>query len=417
LLIETTEGGFFNRQHRDTARTDWEEIFQSHPHHFFGTHTFNSGLEFSHSSYHGQQAFSPVEIVGLASYPLERIQFGPKSAFHTDKNETAWFVGDKWNVTTRLTLDLGLRFDRDSITDSVNTAPRAGFVLALTRDNKTLLKGGAGFFYDRVPLNIPTFVDLPSRTVVMLDPKGQELNSTTYSNVISSGLRNPRSEVWNLEVDRQVTSNFLLRVGYQQRNTVRSYFVNPIESAGLLSLSPRGSNLYKEFQITGRYQIRHSTLNASYTRSKAFGDLNDFNQFFGNDPVAVIQPNQRGRLPFDAPNRFLAWAEIAAPLKLTFSPVVDVHTGFPYSTIDQYREFIGPRNDSRFPRFVSTDLQVLRQIRLPFKEKHARVGFGVFNLFNRANYRDVQNNLDSSRFGEFFNGAGRTFHGKFVLEF
>src|ERR1700758_2163943 len=274
LLIETTEGGFFNRQHRDTSQTEWEEIVQSHPHQFLGTHVFNGGLEFSHSSYDGRQAFSPVEIGGLGSYPVERIQFGPDSTFHTDKNETAWFVGDKWNVTNRLTLDLGLRFDRDSITDSVNTAPRAGFVLALTRDSKTLLKGGAGFFYDRVPLNIPTFVDLPSRTVVMLDPIGHELNSTTYSNVISSGLRNPRSEVWNLEVDRQVTSNFLLRVGYQQRNTVRSYFVNPIESAGMLSLYRRGNNLYKEFQITGRYQVHHSTFNASYTRSKAYGDLN-----------------------------------------------------------------------------------------------------------------------------------------------
>jgi hypothetical protein len=417
LLIETTEGGFFNRQHRDTSRTDWEEVFRSHPHHFFGTHEFDAGLEFSHSSYDGRQAFSTVEIIGSTGDPLERIQFGPDSTFHADKNETAWFVGDKWTVTKRLTLDLGLRFDRDSITDSVNTAPRAGFVLALTKDNKTLLKGGAGFFYDRVPLNIPTFVDLPSRTVAMLGPTGQVVSSTAYSNAISSGLRNPRSEVWNLEVDRQVTSNFLLRVGYQQRNTVRTYFVNPVESAGLLSLSSRGSSLYKEFQITGRYQIHHSTINASYTRSKAYGDLNDFNQFFGNDPVAVIQPNQRGRLPFDAPNRFLAWAEIAMPWKFTFSPVVDVHTGFPYSTINQYREFVGPRNQSRFPRFVSTDLQVLREIRLPYKEKHAKVGFGVFNLFNRANYRDVQNDVDSQRFGEFFNGVGRTFHGKFVLEF
>jgi len=417
LLIETTEGGFFNRQHRDTARTEWEEIFQSHPHHFLGTHQFNGGLDFSHSSYEGRQAFSPAEIVGWAGDPLERIQFGPDSMFHTDKNETAWFVGDKWTVTNRLTLDLGLRFDRDSVTDSVNTAPRAGFVLALTRDSRTLLKGGAGFFYDRVPLNVPTFVDLPSRTIAILDPTGHVLSSTTYSNELSSGLRNPRSEVWNLEVDRQITTNFLLRVGYQQRNTVRTYFVNPLESAGVLALSSRGSNLYKELQVTGRYQIHHSTMNASYTRSKAYGDLNDFNQFFGNDPVAVIQANQRGRLPFDAPNRFLAWAEIAAPWKLTFSPVVDVHTGFPYSTINQYREFVGPRNDLRYRRFVSTDLQVLRQIRLPIREKHARVGFGVFNLFNRANYRDVQNNLDSPRFGEFFNGPARTFHGKFVLEF
>ena len=417
LLVETTEGGFFNRQHRETSRIQWGETLRSHPHHFFGSHEFEVGLDFSHSSYHGRQASSPAEIVGLGGYPLERIQFGPASTFQTDKNETAWFAGDKWTVTNRLTLDLGLRFDRDSLTDSISPAPRVGFVLALTGDGKTLLKGGAGLFYDRVPLNIPAFVDLPGRTLLRLGPAGEVLSSTDYANAIPNGLRNPRSAVWNLEADRQVTSNFLLRVGYQQRNTVRTYFVDPIKSEGILGISNRGSAFYREFQITGRYQIRHSTINASYVRSRAYGDLNDVNQFFGNDPVAVIQPNQRGRLPFDAPNRFLAWAEIAAPWKLTVSPVVDIHTGFPYSTVNQYREFVGPRNDLRFPRFISTDLQILREIRLPFTEKHARVGGGVFNIFNRANYRDVQNNLDSYRFGEFFNGVGRTFHGKFVLEF
>lgn len=70
LLIETTEGGFFNRQHRATARTEWEEVFESHPHHFFGSHQLNAGLDFSHSSYDGRQAFSPVEIIGVADYAL-----------------------------------------------------------------------------------------------------------------------------------------------------------------------------------------------------------------------------------------------------------------------------------------------------------------------------------------------------------
>ncbi len=220
-------------------------------------------------------------------------------------------------------------------------------------------------------------------------------------------------------MDRQVTSDFLIRVAYQQRNTVRDFYLNPVASGatGILGLSDLGSDFYKEFQVTGRYRIRRSTLNASYVRSRAYGDLNDFNQFFGNDPQAVIQPNQRGRLNFDAPNRLLVWGEIAAPWKLTFAPVLDTHTGFPYSTIDQYREFVGPRNELRSPRFVSTDLQVWREIRLPIKEKHAKIGFGVFNVFNHPNYRDVQNDLDSNRFGEFFNGLSRSFHGKFVLEF
>lgn len=419
LLVETTLGGFFNHQDRDTTRTEWEEVYRSHPHHFHGSHELYGGVNFTHSTYDGRQEFLPVEIVGAAGYPLQRIQFGPTSTFARDQNEAAWFIGDKWTISKRLSFDLGLRFDRDSISDSVNAAPRIGFILGLTGDGKTLLKGGAGFFYDRIPLNIPTFTALPARTVEALNPTGQVLNSINYSNVISNGLRNPRSEVWNLEVDRQITSDFLVRVAYQQRNTVYDFFLNPFISgaSGVLALSDRGNNIYKELQITGRYRIHHSTLNASYVRSRAFGDLNDFNQFFGNDPQAAIQPNQRGRLNFDAPNRFLAWGEIAAPWKFTFAPVLDLHTGFPYSTINQYREFVGPRNDLRFPRFVSTDLQVLREIRLPIKEQRARIGFGVFNVFNRANYRDVQNDLDSYRFGEFFNGISRTFHGKFVLEF
>lgn len=418
LLLETTNGGFFNLQSRETFRVEWEEIFRVHPIHFYGSHELQAGAEFAHSSYDGSQEFRPVEIFGLANLPLERIQFGPTAKFSLDQNETAWFVGDKWKVSNRLTFDFGLRFDRDSITDSVNTAPRAGFVLALTQDGRTMLKGGAGLFYDRVPLNIPAFPQLPSRTVIALDPLGGILSSPQYANVIPNGLRNPRSEVWNVEVDREVLHNLVVRVGYQQRNTVHEFVLTPVGlgPAGILSLSNSGSDFYREIQVTGRYQIAHSTLNASYVHSKAFGDLNDFNQFFGNDPQAVIQPNQRGRLNFDAPNRVLAWGEIAAPWKLTVSPVLDIHTGFPYSTIDQFHEFVGPRNQLRYPRFVSTDLQVLRRIRLPIGEKHARIGFGVYNIFNRFNPRDVQNDVDSFRSGQFFNGVGRSFHGKFILE-
>jgi len=35
LLVETTKGGFFNHQDRDTTSTEWVEIFRSHPRHYF----------------------------------------------------------------------------------------------------------------------------------------------------------------------------------------------------------------------------------------------------------------------------------------------------------------------------------------------------------------------------------------------
>ncbi len=352
---------------------------------------------------------------------MERISFTSPTSFRISQNETAWFAGDQWAINPRLTLSFGLRFDNDTITSSTHAAPRTGFLLSLTGDGKTLLKGGVGRFYDRVPLTAPTFTDLPDRTVTVVDQNGVALSSVSYQNKIIGELRSPRSTSWNLELDRQILAGLLLRIAYEQRNTTDDFVVSPVSSGttGALELSNGGSDSYREFQVTARYQLAHHLLNASYVHSRAFGDLNDLNQFFGNLAQPVIQPDARGRLPFDAPNRFLFWGTFTGPLHLTLVPVYDLHTGFPYSVENELREYVGPRNVHRFPRFSSFDLQITRPITLHFGEKriHARAGGGVFNLFNHFDPRDVQNNLTSARFGEFFNSSWREYRGKFVLEF
>ena len=421
LLVETTEGGFFNRQNRNTDRVQWQEMYQSSAKHFHGSHQLKAGFDLSHSSYDGREQFLPVDIVGVAGSTLQRIEFGAPANFSVRQTEFAWFVGDQWTVWPRLTFDLGLRFDKDSVTDATHAAPRAALTLALTNDRRTLLKAGAGLFYDRVPLNVPAFPSFPDRTILAFDPAGEAVSSTPYSNVITGGIRNPRSGAWNVEIDRQVMERLLVRVAYQQRNTVHDLVVAPVTTpnGNFLSLANNGRDFYREFQITGRYQIHRHTLNASYVRSKATGDLNDFNQFFGNDPQPVIQADARGPLPFDAPNRFLAWGEFIAPWKMTVMPVFDLHTGFPYSVVNQQREFVGPRDEERFRRFESLDIQVFKEFALPFrgKEHKVKLGLGVFNVFNYFNPRDVQNDLDSPRFGQFFNGPNRTFRGKLVFGF
>ena len=421
LLPDTTEGGFFNRQARRTSRVEWQENYQFAPRQFLGSHQLKVGLNYAHSSYEGRETFLPATIADATGTAIEQIAFTAPSRFDVGQNETAWFAGDQWSITPRAVASLGARFDNDSVTGATHLSPRVGFLLSLTRDSKTILKGGGGIFYDRVPLMIPVFEELPSRSVTLLDPAGQQLSSTFYENRITAGLKNPRSTSWNLELDRKISSNLLLRIGYEQRNTAKDFIVTPLaqESSGILSLSNGGSDSYKEFQATARYQIRKNILNASYVRSKAFGDLNDFNQFFGTLAQAVIQPNGRGRLAFDAPNRVLLWGEIAGPWKLTIVPVYDIHTGFPYSVQNEFREYVGSRNTSRFPRFASCDLQVSRRILLPLPSRKvkARAGVGVFNLFNHFNPRDVQSNLASAQFGGFFNNSWREYRGKFVLEF
>ncbi|PYV61227.1 MAG: hypothetical protein DMG97_43790, partial [Acidobacteria bacterium] len=230
LLVETTEGGFFNQQNRDTDRVEWQEMYQSSTKHLYGTHQLKAGFDFSHSSYDGHQELLPVDIVGIGGLPLERIDFSAATNFSVHQNEFAWFLGDQWTPSSRITFDFGLRFDRDSVTDSTHAAPRAALTVALTNDRKTLLKAGAGLFYDRVPLNAPAFPRFPDRTILTFDPAGAVLSSVPYSNVINGALQNPRSETWNVEVDRQVMDRLLVRVAYQQRNTVHDLFVEPVTS-------------------------------------------------------------------------------------------------------------------------------------------------------------------------------------------
>jgi hypothetical protein len=182
-------------------------------------------------------------------------------------------------------------------------------------------------------------------------------------------------------------------------------------------LASDGRSRYREGQVTARYQFHGADqIVASYTRSSAIGNLNDFNSYFGNIENPVIRPDARGPLPWDAPNRYLFWSNVGLPSGFTVFPVLDVRTGFPLSVIDEDRNFVGPRNEAgRFPTFVSLDLQVSKRLRLLGHD--ATVGVKVFNITNHFNPRDFQGNLASADFGGFANGVGRAFRGKWVFEF
>jgi len=331
-------------------------------------------------------------------------------------------------MNRRLKIEYGLRYDRNNVTSENNFAPRVSFAFLPLVDGRTVVRGGIGLFYDDVDMNVATFTQLQERVLTHFGPDGQEIIGAPQLQrlaLLDSKLRTPRSVNWNVQVDREWIKNLFVRVGYQQRQGRREFVLNPMSEPGavatgsssneqsILALSNSGSSRYRELEVTARYKFReHDEFIASYVRSSAIGDLNDFNSYFGNFENPIIRANERSQLPFDVPNRFLIRSEFHTKYGLTWSPVLDVRTGFPFSLIDEDRNFVGPRNlAGRFPTFVSLDMQVLKTISLPgrFTKYRAHLGLKVFNVTNHLNPRDFQNNLASDNFGSFSNGVGRAF--------
>jgi hypothetical protein len=426
LAPEQNSGSFFNRQDRNSTRYEWLESYSFTPPNFHGTHFMKAAIGFTADSYDGRNTSGVVRVLRADGSRSQQIDFVGSGIVKQNRRQFVAFFQDKWGVSNRLNVEYGVRYDRDNLAKENNLAPRIAFSFLPTSDQRTVIRGGVGLFYGQIDLNVAAFTQLQDRLMTGFAPDGQTIigGPQRQRMVLDEGrFLTPRSVNWNLEVDRELSKNLLVRVGYQQRESRREFIINPIIGAtgdSSLLLSNGGRSRYREFQITSRYRFgRRNEVFASYVRSASTGDLNDFNASFGNFSNPIIRGNERSRLNYDVPNRFLLWGEFNVRYGLTLGPVLDIRNGFPYSVIDQNRNFVGPRNQAgRYPTFASLDLQVLKTVAFPGKlEKYrTRVGLKVFNITNHFNPRDLQNNIDSSNFGAFYNGVGRMYGLKFVIE-
>ncbi|HET9710750.1 MAG TPA: hypothetical protein VFP64_02675, partial [Pyrinomonadaceae bacterium] len=419
LAPDVNSGSFFNQQDRRSKRYQALEVYNFSPPNFAGEHFMKVGGGINYITFDGHNTSNIVRILRADGTRSQQLSFVGSGNLSRNKTEFLAYFQDRWSVSRRLTVEYGVRFDRNNIASENNFAPRLGFAFLPLLDGRTVVRGGIGVFYDNIDLNIATFSQLQERVLTRFGPDGQDiigLPQRQHFVLTDAGFRTPRSVNWNIEVDREWLKNLFVRVGYQQRQGRREFVLNPTQSDDqslILGLDNSGSSRYRELQVTTRYKFRESDeFVASYVRSSARGDLNDFNSYLGNFENPVIQPNERTRLPWDAPNRFLFWGTFKLRHGVTLSPVVDLRNGFPYSIINEDRNFVGPRNGAgRYPTFASIDLQILKSFTLPgrWKKYRADLGVKVFNLTNRFNPRDFQSNLASDNFGAFSNGVGRKF--------
>lgn len=102
---------------------------------------------------------APYNPADPSTYPFQfSVTVGPPSdwgyeVFSRDRRYYG-FAEDKWRVARALTLNLGLRYDRQRQTpdSTLNFAPRAGFAWDMTGTGNTVMRGGVGKFYAYPPV-------------------------------------------------------------------------------------------------------------------------------------------------------------------------------------------------------------------------------------------------------------------------
>ncbi|HZI46588.1 MAG TPA: carboxypeptidase regulatory-like domain-containing protein, partial [Pyrinomonadaceae bacterium] len=378
ITPERNFGGWFNRQHRESRRYEWLEVFNFAAKEWHGSHAFKAGVNLSHTSYTGTDRSTPVSILRADGTRYQLIDFTGPGVLDLAQTEYSLFGQDKWIPNQHFVLDLGLRYDRDGIGHNSNFAPRVGFVLTPTDSDRTVIRGGIGIFYDKIPLNVGSFEQYQNLLITTFANDGVTPvdGPRLLVNTKPEDLENPYSLAWDLQVDHQISQRLLLRFGYEDRSTRRDFVIEP--TANALLLQNNGRSRYREFQAVARFRFQEGrNIFLSYVRSQARGNLNDFNTYFGNQKHAVIRPDEYGKQPFDAPNRLLFWGEFALPHEFVLSPVVDWHTGFPFSTVNEQQDFVGPRNEGgRFPQLLTLDVLVMKALKIRFrgKEHKGRAG-------------------------------------------
>jgi hypothetical protein len=143
-----------------------------------GDHDLKVGIQYQYSSADfNDQGFAngfftfrgnePFNAANPSTYP-ERLDIrvpGP-SAYFMKAHFGSAFAQDKWRVNSRLTLSLGVRYDVEVVplaeennpaftdqngypVDKNNLAPRLGFAYSADGNNRSVVRGGYGLFFDK----------------------------------------------------------------------------------------------------------------------------------------------------------------------------------------------------------------------------------------------------------------------------
>jgi hypothetical protein len=406
LYPETTYGDFFNVQRRETTTAQWIQTVSATRKAWGVEHALKGGVDVFHTDFAGSSFSRPVLIRRSDGVPTRRIDFIGPTGQSIQSTDVAAFLQDRVQLAPRWLVEFGGRLDRDGIVQQVNGTPRVGTVVLLNPAGTTLLRGGFGLFYERIPSVAGAFEQFGWRVDTRyaddgVTPLGPPVLFEPRSEL---GPASPRSKTWDVTFEHRFNKVWSITASYLDRQGANELVVEPLVTAGVgeMRLDSSGRSSYRDAEITARFKTLPADFTVTYVRSIARGDLNAFTNFYDVVMRPVIGANAYAPSDTDVPHRLFGRGRYQPTDRWLLTGVADWRTGFPYSVVDEYLDYVGARNVGyRFPNRFVADIGIER--RFTGVKGRPWIGIRAYNAFDSFIPTDVQANLSSPAFGNFYN--------------
>jgi hypothetical protein len=418
--------------------------------HQAGAHALRAGIDFIHNddkitfprSIRGSYAFSSLANFLAGTYNASGFTQTFGDIVVTQKNPNlGLYVQDEWKMRPSLTVNAGMRYELQFLesfdTDSNNLSPRLGFAWTPTDSRRTVVRGSAGLFFDRVPLralanallSAGNTTDLSQLRQIGISLSPTQAGAPVFPNILSAAvpsitpvnlttmdrnLQNAFSKQGSVEVEHQLGNMATVSVGYQYirgEHLIISINQNVPTCAAIgtnngCRPNPNyANNSQYSSEAESNYHGMHVSFvqrpaswghyRVSYTLSKSMNNVGE--NFFSSpiDPTDLSKDwgrsddDQRHRIVLSGsaslPSRF----EVSGSLQAYSSPPFNITSGVTTIQGTAGRPIVNgqfiERNAGVGSDFFSLSARILRSFRLTDRVEVQ----GIVEGFNLTNHRNV----------------------------
>ncbi|HVW86484.1 MAG TPA: carboxypeptidase regulatory-like domain-containing protein [Bryobacteraceae bacterium] len=330
---------------------------------YSGAFTFTSLAAYRLTLLGMQQGLTPAQIRASGGGASQFSLMAGNPLANVNQYDYGLFIQDDWRARQNLTISAGLRYEAQNHTsDHSDFAPRVGFAWGVGSSGsnapKTVIRGGAGIFYNRLRENftlnalrqngviqqsflVPTpdfYPTIPTVATLMNNAVPQTIRET------DANWQAPMLLQTSIGVERQLPKHVTVSTNYIHSSGVhnlRSRDINaPLPGTGIFPYGGtngiylyESSGIYRQNQLITSVNARISSrfsLFAFYAWGSAMSNTDGPNSFPANQ---YDLSSEYGRSGWDIHHRLQFHGSVETKWGIRFSPFMTITSGRPFNII------------------------------------------------------------------------------------